>query len=90
MGRILLLSCLLLLGACTIPPGQWEWRHDDPQYAESHRAEDIYECEKHAIEEASDGPRFRISNARPYGGWGNFDFEFCMQQRGWHLEYVTR
>lgn len=90
MARILFLSSLLFLIACTIQPGLWTWRHADATYAERHLARDIYECEEYAQQAAANGPRYRVVNARDYGGWGNFDFEFCMQERNWRLEFVPK
>lgn len=76
----------LLLIACTPQPGLWVWRHPDPQYAREHKARDIAECEQYALDNRMDGP-FTFENTRDYGGWGNFSFEFCMQERGWQQAY---
>lgn len=81
----LLLSLLALFG-CLGQARQWRWEHPESGYAERHRQEDIAACEQEAIDLRTNGP-FRPENARPYGGWGDFDFEFCMEQRGWELVY---
>lgn len=88
--RTALAVTVLLLSACTPRPGLWEWRHPDPSYAEKYRARDIAECEEHAREAEMDGRNHLLKPARPYGGWGDFPFEWCMQERGWRLEFVER
>lgn len=79
--------CALLLSACSAPSGTWKWRHPDAGYEEKYRARDIHECEQYALEADMNGKRQLLRPARDYGGWGNFSFEFCMQERGWSLEF---
>lgn len=81
-----LMSLLLCASACTPHAGLWVWRHPDADYARQMRARDVAECEQYALDVWMDGP-FDTATARDYGGWGSFDFDFCMQERGWHLEY---
>ena len=87
MARIIALFCLLFLTGCDLQPGRWTWRHDDATYAERNRARDIDECEDYAVVVKQDGKIREFRNAREYGGWGSFEFEFCMNQRGWRMEF---
>lgn len=79
---------LLIVAGCALQPGRWRWQHPDVHYAEEYRWRDISECEDYAIRVESNGPPFAVTQARDYGGWGNFDFEVCMERRGWHLEFL--
>jgi hypothetical protein len=82
------ISCgLIVSSGCVHPTSTWEWRHPDQQYAQKYKARDIEQCEQYAGIENMDGPG-EFHTARDYGGWGDFPFEFCMQQRGWDMELV--
>jgi len=73
---------------CTAATGSWEWQPTTDQALAVGKDKTIRECEMKAAEERDDN-RFReLLNARPYGGWGDFDFEFCMAQNGWELNFV--
>lgn len=87
MARIIALFSLLFLTGCDLQPGRWTWRHDDATYAERNRARDIDECEDYAVVAKQDGKIHELRNAREYGGWGSFEFEVCMNQRGWRMEF---
>lgn len=88
--RAFLAATILWLTACTLQPGLWEWQHPDAGYAERYRERDIDECEEYALDADMDGKRHPLRQARDYGGWGDFPFEFCMQQRGWQLEFTEK
>ncbi len=75
----------VILGGCGHALTAWVWDHPDPEYAQLYRDRDIFECEWYARDVAMDGPLHEFSNAREFGGWGNFDFEFCMNEKGWRL-----
>lgn len=73
---------------CTAATGSWEWQPSTEQALVVGKDKTIWECEMQAAEERDDN-RFReLLNARPYGGWGDFGFEFCMAQNGWRLTYM--
>lgn len=88
--RKALVVTILLFTACTPRPGLWTWHHPDPAYAEKYRARDVEECEEYALDAEMDGRRHLLRPARDYGGWGDFSFEFCMEERGWKLEFEKR
>ncbi len=75
-----------LLAGCALPSGSWTWAHPDIGYAARNKARDIEKCEKYAEAHQIEGPFSAAGSAHAYGGWGDFDFEFCMQERGWRLE----
>ncbi len=79
----LCLSVLILLG-CFGPSRQWRWTHPDSGYADLNRPADIAFCEQETLDISTNGP-FSVENSRPYGGWGDFIFELCMEERGWEL-----
>jgi len=79
---------LLLVAGCAWQPGHWRWLHPDAHYAAQYRWRDISECEDYALRVAPNGPPFAVTQARDYGGWGNWDFEFCMEGLGWSLEFL--
>lgn len=87
--RSALSVAIFFLVACSTQPGLWQWQHRDTGYAEKYRARDIYQCERYSLENGMDDDLHELKMTREYGGWGDFDFEFCMQERGWHLEFVT-
>lgn len=80
----LLLIYLISLSGCFGSGASWNWAHPDPVYAERQRQHDIDFCEQQTSEISSRGP-FQSGGARPYGGWGDFIFELCMEERGWVL-----
>ncbi len=80
------IGLLLCLSACTPQPGLWVWRHPDPGYARENKGRDIAACEQYALVHRMDGP-FSFDHARDYGGWGDFSFEFCMEERGWRQTF---
>ncbi len=86
--RIHALILSRLLSVCIGQPEQWSWQHADSHYSRKNSERDIYGCGEAAKEQAMDGALHELSNARGYGGWGNFDFEFCMEERGWKLTFV--
>lgn len=73
------------LSGCAHGLTSWVWDHPDPDYALCCKDQDIFRCEGYAKEVAMGGPLHENSNARDFGGWGNFDFEFCMNEKGWRL-----
>jgi len=75
---------------CTAAPGSWEWKPTTEQALAVGKDKTIRECEMKAAEERDDKCFRELLNARPYGGWGDFGFEFCMAQNGWKLTYVPR
>ncbi|ORJ62065.1 hypothetical protein [Geothermobacter hydrogeniphilus] len=78
----------IILAACAGPRGSWEWQRA-PDASEVRNVDtDIWECEIFA-DENDDDVVWRPANGRPYGEWGNFNFEWCMQERGWRLEFIT-
>jgi hypothetical protein len=83
-----LAALLAVATAAGCATGRWEWqRPDGPGEPEELRV-DVAECEERA-RQTEDRRRYRsVEGARPYGGWGNFDFEFCMNQRDWQLRYL--
>jgi hypothetical protein len=82
----LLPLALLLLAACA-PYGRWEWRRPDGSVDRPQLDRTIDLCEDYAARVSDEGPFRAIPNARPYGGWGDFDFKFCMNQHDWFLRY---
>ncbi|PNU21663.1 hypothetical protein C2E25_00070 [Geothermobacter hydrogeniphilus] len=77
----------LLLAGCALQSGSWEWRPVDNRTGQK-VDQDIWECEIFA-DENDDAVVWRPANGRPYGEWGNFNFEWCMQERGWRQEFIT-
>ena len=90
MKWILVLAVLLGSAACAMEYGSWRWRHPDPQYAAKNLWHDIDDCEDFAARVEDRGPFGFASNARDYGGWGDFQFELCMERLGWKMTYVPR
>ncbi len=88
MKWTVILAVLLLSAACAMEPGSWRWLHPDPQYAAKNLWRDIDDCEDFANRVEDRGPFGLSSNARDYGGWGDFQFELCMERRGWKMTYV--
>ncbi len=83
----LLISCVLaMIYGCSHPKGTWVWRHSDP-HSQIYKSRDIAQCEQYAGIENMGAPG-EIHTARDYGGWGDFSFEFCMQERGWDLQFI--
>jgi len=76
-----------LLG-CSAATGSWVWQPTTEQALARGKAQTIEACEIKAAEERDDHCFRELLNARPYGGWGDFGFEFCMAQNGWKLSYV--
>lgn len=79
----------LLMAGCLGNSSQWNWKHPDTEYAELNRQVDIDDCEKESLEMGSLTP-LRHQTARPHGGWGETNFEFCMEQRGWKLQKAEK
>lgn len=73
---------------CT-SPGHWVWEPGSELVPTSSKQEAIRFCEEDTAENDRDMQTGMLVNARPYGGWGNFYFEHCMAQHGWHLTLVT-
>lgn len=70
--------------------GQLGWRRPDGTHDPKQLAEDVDACEAHLKMQVGRGrPPPSVAGARPYGGWGHPDFEFCMQQKNWVLASVT-
>ena len=88
MKWIVVLAVLLVSVACSMEHGSWRWLHPDPQYAAHNLWRDIDDCEDFAARVEDRGPFDFSSNARDYGGWGDFQFELCMERRGWKMTYV--
>ncbi len=88
MRGILLLTIVLLVG-CTFQPGTWEWRPTERHTGEQSLAEDIWDCEIFYESQLDD---ILEANAfiRPFGAWGDFDFEWCMEQRGWRQQFIPK
>lgn len=80
----MLLVGLGSLAGCLSGGPSWTWSHPDPGYAERQRQVDIDFCEQETDEISSNGP-FSSASSRPYGEWGDFIFELCMEKRGWEL-----
>jgi hypothetical protein len=87
MKGLLALLALVLLVSCASHYGRWVWRHPDGSYNSKQLWDDIYQCEEYRKTVEDKGPSNLFSDARDYGGWGDFQFEFCMNQRNWFLKY---
>jgi len=83
-----LLSVFAVTLGCAGATGSWEWQPTTEQALAAGKANTIWECEMKAAEEQDDKCFRELVNARPYGGWGDFGFEFCMEQRGWKLTFM--
>jgi hypothetical protein len=77
---------VVLLAGCTLQPGQWVWSHPDADYVDRFKSRDIEKCERYAEIHHIEGPFPASGNPRGPGGWGDFDFEYCMREKGWRLE----
>ncbi len=80
---------VFLLAGCSVQPGRWTWVRADDADMVRYRARDIEECEEKALHDTVNGT-FPAVSARTYGEWGSFDFEQCMRERGWRLEFRAR
>ena len=80
---------LMLLSGCAAPSGHWTWVPAQESGAED-LSQAISDCEEYARDVDHNGNLEGFRNARPYGGWGNFSFETCMNRRGWELQYLPR
>ncbi len=81
-----LILCTLLLSGCLSQSRQWLWVHPDLDYVTQNRESDIALCEQEAVDLSIDG-NFPEESIRPYGDWGDFIFELCMEDKGWQLSY---
>jgi hypothetical protein len=87
MKTIAAALALLSLAACA-SSGRWAWRQPDGSEDPERLQQDVHACEAY-VKTVEDNRWTRSTRgARPYGGWGNFDFDFCMHQRNWALRYV--
>jgi hypothetical protein len=68
-------------GAVGVAPGQGPG-------GEKKLREDIAACEAYQKAAKTRGPFPATLGARPEGGWGDPDFEWCMNSRDWRLKFV--
>ena len=81
-------SVALLLLAAACAHERLAWRYPDGSYDPERLAEDIDDCEEYTAIAEDDGSFVALGGAREWGGWGNFTFERCMNDRGWVLTSV--
>lgn len=79
---------LLWVACAACGPGRWVWRQPDVPHDPKRLREDIDACEEYRKAAEARGPFGASSGARPVGGWGNANFEFCMNERNWKLQYL--
>ena len=82
------LGVIALVGMIACSSGGWAWRRADGSYDPKQLDEDIDACEEYRRIAEMRGPFTYSFGARPRGGWGSPEFEFCMSQRDWKLQYV--
>lgn len=87
---ILVIFTLPAMSGCAPTTGSWEWQPINGLALVREKEEVIRNCEIRADEDRGDIFRAELENARPYGGWGNFDFELCMEQNGWQQIFKAK
>jgi len=86
-GLLAVLALLVLVGCSTMPHGSYVWRHPDGTYDKNQLWKDIDECEEYRKTIEDKSPYSQMAAARDFGGWGNMNFDLCMNQRNWYLKY---
>jgi hypothetical protein len=86
--RAALAACALALAACATAGEEYVWRHPDGSDDPEALREDVAACEAQALVDDDERHVRSSLSARPWGGWGDPVFEFCMRERGWRLTRV--